>query len=227
MATLTLTHAHMDTATWRSAKRHCVRKYCVWLIKLQDKYAVYSYRTLLILFGWKLYSMTEGYLGWLTGSMIPYITQNILLFSSLFSQCVESELDHQINPWWPRQKGHHFPDDIFKCIFLNENALISIKISLKFVPRGPINNIPSLVQIMAWCRPGDKPLSEPMMVNSLMHICITLPQWVNWKQPYGPTVTDVVVTPLLCHSLHISPFIRTSYPQSSHSQPKCTSMLVP
>ena len=39
-----------------------------------------------------------------------------------------------------------------------------IKISLKFVPKGLIDNIPSLVQIMAWCRPGDKPLSEPMMV---------------------------------------------------------------
>ena len=49
-------------------------------------------------------------------------------------------------------------------IFLNENILILIKISLKFVPMGPINNIPSLVQIMACRRPGDKPLSEPMMV---------------------------------------------------------------
>ena len=39
----------------------------------------------------------------------------------------------------------HFPDDIFKCIFLDENVLISIKISLKFVPNGQINNIPSLV----------------------------------------------------------------------------------
>ena len=48
-------------------------------------------------------------------------------------------------------------DDIFKCIFLNENAWISIKISLKIVPKGPINNIPALVQIMAWRRPGDKP----------------------------------------------------------------------
>ena len=37
--------------------------------------------------------------------------------------------------------------------------------SLKFVPKGPINNIPALVQIMAWCWPGDKPLSEPMMVK--------------------------------------------------------------
>ena len=51
----------------------------------------------------------------------------------------------------PRQNGRHFPDDMFKCIFLYENVLISIKISLKFVPKGPINNIPALVQMMA-CR---------------------------------------------------------------------------
>ena len=62
----------------------------------------------------------------------------------------------------PRQNGRHFPDDIFKCIFLNEDAWISIKISLKFVPKGPINNILALVQVMAWRRLGDKPLSEPM-----------------------------------------------------------------
>ena len=43
-----------------------------------------------------------------------------------------------------------FPDNIFKCIFLNEDIETSIRISLKFVPKGPINNIPSLVQIMAW-----------------------------------------------------------------------------
>ena len=42
-----------------------------------------------------------------------------------------------------------------------------------------INNIPALVQIMAWCRLGDKPLSEPMMVSLLMHTCVTQPQWVN------------------------------------------------
>ena len=40
---------------------------------------------------------------------------------------------------------------------------MSIKISLKFVPRGPINNIPALVQIMAWRQSGDKPLSEPKL----------------------------------------------------------------
>ena len=66
-----------------------------------------------------------------------------------------------------------FPNNIFKCIFLNENVYISIKISLKFVPKVPINNIPALVQIMAWHCPGDKPLSEQMMAGLLMHIYIT------------------------------------------------------
>ena len=51
--------------------------------------------------------------------------------------------------------------------------------SLKFVPNGLINNIPALVPVMAWRRPGDKPLSEPMMVNLLTHICATWLQWVN------------------------------------------------
>ena len=85
-----------------------------------------------------------------------------------------------VNTLRPRQNGRHFADDIFKCIFLNENVWISIKMSLKFVPNGPIINIPALVQIMAWRRPGDKPLSEPMMVSLMTRICVTQPQWVNW-----------------------------------------------
>ena len=69
-----------------------------------------------------------------------------------------------LNRLRPKQDGQHFIDGIFKCIFMNENVWILIKISLRFAPRGVINNIPALVQIMAWRRPGDKPLSEPMMV---------------------------------------------------------------
>ena len=52
----------------------------------------------------------------------------------------------------PRQNGRSLPDDIFKCIFLNENVQISMTTSLKCVPKGPTNNIPALVQIMAWRR---------------------------------------------------------------------------
>ena len=76
----------------------------------------------------------------------------------------------------PRQNGRRFADDTFKRIFLNENVKISIKNLLNFVPKGPFNNNSALVQIMAWRRPGDKPLSEPMMVRSPTHICVTRPQ---------------------------------------------------
>ena len=110
-----------------------------------------------------------------------------------------------LNTLRPRQNGGRFADDTFKCIFLNENVRISIKISLKFVPKVPINNILIMVQIMAWRRSGDKPLCEPMMVNLLTHICVTRPQWVN---PMGELCgilwecfgekTDHIVTRCFC-----------------------------
>ena len=88
-----------------------------------------------------------------------------------------------------------------KCIFLNENVWILLNISVKFVPKVQVNNIPALVQIMPWHRSSDKPLSEPMMASFLTHTCITRPQWVNpsqlteaciqcWKMeiPTGPPV---------------------------------------
>ena len=56
-------------------------------------------------------------------------------------------------------------DDIFKCIFLNKNDKIPIPISLKLVPRSPIDNKPALVQVMAWRRIGDKPLPEMMLTQ--------------------------------------------------------------
>ena len=95
--------------------------------------------------------------------------------------------------WWvfntlrPRQNVRHFPDDIFACIILKENVWISPKIALKFVLKVPVNNIPSLVQIMAWRRPGDTPLSEPMMVSLLTHIGVTRLQWVNFWVCIGMT----------------------------------------
>ena len=99
------------------------------------------------------------------------------------SRCIHASC---VNTFRPRQNGRHFADDIFKCIFKNENVWILIEISLKFVPKGPINNIPALRQIMVWRRPGDKPLSEydkplyePMMGSLPTLICITRPQWVH------------------------------------------------
>ena len=61
--------------------------------------------------------------------------------------------------------GRHFEDDIFKRIFLNANVWILIKILLKFVPKGPINNITALVQKMA-CRGGHPIHKYQSIVNS-------------------------------------------------------------
>ena len=58
-----------------------------------------------------------------------------------------------------------FADNIFKHIFLNEICCVCILISLKYVPKGPIINMSALVQMMAWRRTGDKPLSEPMLAK--------------------------------------------------------------
>ena len=100
---------------------------------------------------------------------IPYISNHRGFFCKWYS----------INSLRPTLNRRPFTDDIFKCIFLNENEWILPRISLKFVPKVQLNNIPALVQIMAWRRPGDKPLSEPMMVSLLTHICVTRPQWVK------------------------------------------------
>ena len=115
-------------------------------------------------------------------------------------QMRENEMKTGFNTFRPRQNVRHFADDSYKGIILNENIWMPIKISLKFVPKGPINDIPVLVQvmachlagakplsetilvlvqIMAWHRSGDKPLSEPMMVRLPVHICVTGPQRVN------------------------------------------------
>ena len=113
----------------------------------------------------------------LTPSLYPNSTS---VFCDIHFRPISPEvLKNFVNTLRPRRNEQHFADDIFKRISFNENVWISIKISLKFVPKGPINNIPALVQIMAWCRSGNKPLSEPMMVCLPTHICVTRPQWLN------------------------------------------------
>ena len=73
--------------------------------------------------------------------------------------------------WLPFRRHFQIHFLEWKCIWL--------KFSLIFVPKVRINNTPTLVQIKGWCRPGDKPLSEPMVVRWPMHICVTRLQWVN------------------------------------------------
>ena len=80
-----------------------------------------------------------------------------------------SEYTVSVNTLRPRQNGRHFADDTFERTILNENVWTSINISLKFVPKGPINNIP---------------LSEPMIVRLPTHICVSRPQFNLWLETH-------------------------------------------
>ena len=137
------------------------------------------------------------FLVWLGPSPAPshYLNQR---WPSLLAQMVIFRL-HTISALthWGRDKMDAIlPDNIFKFIFLNANLWIVIKISQKFVPKGAMNNIPALVQVMAWHRPGDKPLSEPMMVkftDAYMHHSALM--------SYGEVIIDFNIARCYCRTV--------------------------
>ena len=101
-----------------------------------------------------------------TGTIMNSSVFCFYLFSKVYCQLtISNKVQTWFNSLRPRPNRRHFADDIFKCIFENENEWISPRISLKFVPKVRINNIPALVHIMALGRPGDKPLSETIMFS--------------------------------------------------------------
>ena len=63
-----------------------------------------------------------------------------------------------------KQIDRHLADDILKCIFVDENMIISAATSLEFGLKSWISNRPIFVQIMAWYRKGNTPLFEPVML---------------------------------------------------------------
>ena len=161
------------------------------------------------IYGYQVYRGAVIWLQWMGERVVA------LVMTDRWCSLVQVMALHLFNALRPRQNGRLFADNTFKRIFLNENIRISIKISLKFVPKGLINNIPALVPIMAWRRPGDKPLYEPMMVRSLTHICVTQPQWVNTKP---------LCEPVLSSKLSIE-LIRIDYPLHTKLLPEAILIL--
>ena len=104
---------------------------------------------------------------------------NYIIIKNRCGRCSPADADEIVKTLRPIQDRRHFADDIFTCIFFNENCCILIKFSLKYVCKDPIDDNRALVQIMDWRRSGDKPLSEPMMISLPTHICVTRLQWVN------------------------------------------------
>ena len=115
---------------------------------------------------------------------------------------------HYLNTLRPIQNGRHFSDDVFKYVLLIETIEISMNISLKFVIKVPINNIPTMVQIMAWRRKGDKPLSETMIVSWKKHAYFYMHQYMDvWVSNPEPAASSVVVR-YKCIKLYISATIQ-------------------
>ena len=106
---------------------------------------------------------------------IPYIS--VFGFVMLMVELCDMYCEPREAPWAKAEtKWTPFCTQHFQMhLFLDENVRILTKLSMKFVAQGPLNNIPALVKIMAWQRPGTKPLYEPMMVSLLTHICVTQP----------------------------------------------------
>ena len=95
------------------------------------------------------------------------------------TQCHPCDDNVLLTHWWRDKMVAIFQTTFsyaFSWMKMND---IRLKFHWSFFPKVAINNFPALVQIMAWRRPGDKPLSEPMMVVLPTHICVTRPQWVN------------------------------------------------
>ena len=109
---------------------------------------------------------------------VPRPTVQNSTTSCLWKRCA-------VNSSSPGQNGSHFADDIFNCIFMNELFGISVRISLKFVHKGPNDNIPALVQIMAWRRPK--------------HICGTGGRWVKGL---SANRTTFAISPLYRYVIH-------------------------
>ena len=80
----------------------------------------------------------------------------------------------------PTQNGCHFTEDICRCIFVNEKFCILIKFHLNLFLMIQLTITQHWFKIMAWRRIGDKPSSEPMLNDSLTHICGTRGRWVNF-----------------------------------------------
>ena len=128
--------------------------------------AACSYETVLCLWCVQRYNTSGGMDVSKVLIIICFMGQKICIYGSICMLCKDNSLR-------PRRNRHHVADDSFICIFLNETLSISIRISPKFIPKGPSNNIPALVQMMDWRRLGDQPLTEAIMVTLPTHICVT------------------------------------------------------
>ena len=112
-------------------------------------------------------------------NVVIHIKIQLTIMKPTGNQCSSLTLEK----WWalyfiytlrPEQDGHHFADDIFKCIFLGKkNYCISIQIMMRLIPKGPIESKWVWVQVMAWCLFSANPLLKPIVTQFTDHIYVS------------------------------------------------------
>ena len=118
----------------------------------------------------------------ISGPMMAQCT-DILRPEELILICVVYHFTQNVIYTLPLRKIADISQTTFSTAFVLDAVMrTSSDSSRKYVPKGWINSIPALVQIMAWGRSGDKPLYAPIMTSLLTHTCtqtcVTRPQWI-------------------------------------------------
>ena len=124
------------------------------------------------------YIECEAHGGWETTWNHPSLC---IWYIYQYSAGVHCNVKYHLNSSPPGQNGRHFPNNILKCIFMNGKFCMMIQISLKFVPNSPFNNIPALVQIMAWHWSGNKIWTNADPVHWRMYTAQGGDEWIHMK----------------------------------------------
>ena len=90
------------------------------------------------------------------------------------------------------QNGCHFADNIFRCNFVNENFGILIKILLKFVPKGPIDEnpafgldnglVPNRRQVIIWTNAG--------LIHWYIYVALGEDELTHWPLGDAPAILN-------------------------------------
>ena len=116
----------------------------------------------------------------------PHFTTFACTYTVLCAVCMNAFTPSFTN--WGRDKMVAISQTIFSNKYFS-NKVFEFRLTFHWTLflRVQLTIFQHLVQIMAWRPPGDKPLSEPMMVWLPMHICVIRPQWVNTLRPKNMT----------------------------------------
>ena len=86
--------------------------------------------------------------------------------------------------------------DILRTTHSNGFTWNTVFISLNFFPKGPIENMSALVQVMAWRQTGHKPYLDWLWLSSFTYVCHLGPVFISDKTSYRTISWSIEVAKL-------------------------------